>query len=724
MQRALDRLLASLACFVFCAVLGSVALSSPAYGANNPPVLDPIGNQSVQRGAEMTITITGSDPDADPLTITSTGTPAYAFFEDLGVGIAYLTLMPPANEPPSVIPMTMTISDGLASTSETFSIRIYPAGNPNPPSISTIGNQTVAEGQTGNATVSATDPDNQVLSLTSSLPAFASLTSTGSAPGSASARLDLAPGYCAAGSYAASVTVSDGDWTSTESFTINVTDVNRGPAWGAPGGYTMTVNEGSSANLSVAASDPDQQCGAAAPLLSLSAGASPSLTVTLTAQGGGSGLLHVAASYDAAGTHQLTLRASDAMNPSLTADVSVQVTVQAVNRAPVASAGGPYTGVMGVPVNMSGTGSSDPDGDGLSYAWAFGDGWTGSGPATSHAYASGGTYNVCVTVTDNGTPNLSDTKCTTATVQSVNRAPVAASSGPYTGFASVPVTMSSAGSMDPDGDLFSCAWAFGDGGTGSGATPSHAYAAAGTYQVSLTVTDTGTPSMSDTSHTTATVTTLRPTTFAARITCKNSIQLSTDGQYHVFKIEPAGGCFAPRDVNLATIVMKNGALQSSAATAFMSRDTDRNGVAEVQAYFTAAALRAGFAAAPYGKSNVTVALEGALTTGGKFRGEVSFQIKKDNDGGGQNVSVAPNPLNPQATLRFFMSQPGSARVRLYDSSGRVVRTLMDQSDAAAGYHNLTIDGRTSSGGKLASGVYFYRVETVAGLVRGQFVIMK
>lgn len=46
--------------------------------------------------------------------------------------------------------------------------------------------------------------------------------------------------------------------------------------------------------------------------------------------------------------------------------------------------------------------SSDSDGSIVTYAWTFGDGSTGSGQTTSHAYAAGGTYTVSLTVTDNG----------------------------------------------------------------------------------------------------------------------------------------------------------------------------------------------------------------------------------------------------------------------------------------------------------------------------------
>ncbi len=55
----------------------------------------------------------------------------------------------------------------------------------------------------------------------------------------------------------------------------------------------------------------------------------------------------------------------------------------------------------GLSCNYSGTGSSDPDGGIVSWAWNFGDGGTATGATTTHAYAAGGTYNVQLTVTDN-----------------------------------------------------------------------------------------------------------------------------------------------------------------------------------------------------------------------------------------------------------------------------------------------------------------------------------
>lgn len=67
------------------------------------------------------------------------------------------------------------------------------------------------------------------------------------------------------------------------------------------------------------------------------------------------------------------------------------------NTPPVASFTFSCSGLM---CNFDGSGSSDPDGNIVSYAWDFGDGVSGSGVNPSHTYAAG-TYTVSLTVTDN-----------------------------------------------------------------------------------------------------------------------------------------------------------------------------------------------------------------------------------------------------------------------------------------------------------------------------------
>lgn len=72
------------------------------------------------------------------------------------------------------------------------------------------------------------------------------------------------------------------------------------------------------------------------------------------------------------------------------------------NQAPVAAFSlSPASGTAPLPVSFDGSGSADPDGSIVDYAWDFGDGDTGSGQTTTHTYTTPGTYTPSLTVTDN-----------------------------------------------------------------------------------------------------------------------------------------------------------------------------------------------------------------------------------------------------------------------------------------------------------------------------------
>lgn len=71
------------------------------------------------------------------------------------------------------------------------------------------------------------------------------------------------------------------------------------------------------------------------------------------------------------------------------------------NRPPTAVAGAaPTSGGAPLFVQFSSTGSSDPDGDPLTYAWTFGDGQTSTAASPSHTYAATGAYTAQLTVSD------------------------------------------------------------------------------------------------------------------------------------------------------------------------------------------------------------------------------------------------------------------------------------------------------------------------------------
>lgn len=71
------------------------------------------------------------------------------------------------------------------------------------------------------------------------------------------------------------------------------------------------------------------------------------------------------------------------------------------NLAPVARfTASPASGEGPLTVTFDGRGSADPEGEALSYEWAFGDGETASGAQAGHIYASAGSFTATLTVRD------------------------------------------------------------------------------------------------------------------------------------------------------------------------------------------------------------------------------------------------------------------------------------------------------------------------------------
>ncbi len=88
--------------------------------------------------------------------------------------------------------------------------------------------------------------------------------------------------------------------------------------------------------------------------------------------------------------------------------------------------------------------------------------------------------------------------------------------------------------------------------------------------------------------------------------------------------------------------------------------------------------------------------------------------------------VAPNPMNPTGgTLYFWIPQPGHLRVTLHDMTGRLIRVLVDQGFAPAGNYRFPIYVKTGwTTFDLASGVYFYRIDSSSGVKAGRFTVVR
>lgn len=151
------------------------------------------------------------------------------------------------------------------------------------------------------------------------------------------------------------------------------------------------------------------------------------------------------------------------------------------NNKPVAEAGSPVTVAADHAVDLNGGSSRDPDGDPLTYHWAFEHVPDGSlvpnrespftsnhtdGPTTSFMPDAIGTYVVRLEVQDNH-GSRSDPDFVVITIEDPSTLPVANAGPDITTMVGQSVTMSGAGSYDPQGRPFTYSWSIIDKPTSS-----------------------------------------------------------------------------------------------------------------------------------------------------------------------------------------------------------------------------------------------------------------
>ncbi len=287
----------------------------------------------------------------------------------------------------------------------------------------------------------------------------------------------------------------------------------------------------------------------------------------------------------------------------------------------------------------------------------------------------------------------------------VNLPPLADIGGPYSGVLGVPVEMDATGSYDPEGALLTYSWDFGDGISGAGGTVSHLYVNTGTYHVSVIVSD---GFLSDQDETDVVITNdLLGYAFVTR--GDRELRLDSAKPWFCFGVEPMNGNFRTEDVQLGHFNLYWGTiLISSTGTTSAGEDRNHNGIPEVTTCFSKEYLRELFSSLSPGAHEVPVTLEGWHVAGNRILASMTLTVVTRQ---ASTLSVYPNPLNPAGVVTFTTSASGPVRVRIFDVSGRLVRTLMDSGRELAGTHSIPMEARDRGGTPLASGIYFVRVES-------------
>jgi hypothetical protein len=85
----------------------------------------------------------------------------------------------------------------------------------------------------------------------------------------------------------------------------------------------------------------------------------------------------------------------------------------------------------------------------------------------------------------------------------------------------------------------------------------------------------------------------------------------------------------------------------------------------------------------------------------------------------------PNPANPSAMIRYTIAQKGQVQLRIFDVSGRLVRTLVDKvQEPAETAYEAVWDGTNDQGQKVGSGVFFYQIDAPSFSSSKKLVILK
>lgn len=83
----------------------------------------------------------------------------------------------------------------------------------------------------------------------------------------------------------------------------------------------------------------------------------------------------------------------------------------------------------------------------------------------------------------------------------------------------------------------------------------------------------------------------------------------------------------------------------------------------------------------------------------------------------------PNPFNPLTRIEFSLDEEARVYLRVYDLSGKVVRTLV-QERMPAGRHAAMWNGEDEGGKTVASGIYICRLEASDKMATRKMVLLR
>ncbi len=75
------------------------------------------------------------------------------------------------------------------------------------------------------------------------------------------------------------------------------------------------------------------------------------------------------------------------------------------------------------------------------------------------------------------------------------------------------------------------------------------------------------------------------------------------------------------------------------------------------------------------------------------------------------VQNYPNPFNPSTTIKYALPKPAEVRLTIFNAFGQKIRMLVDNERKEPGTHAVEWDGRNDADVPVATGLYFYKLQT-------------
>ena len=483
--------------------------------SNQAPILNAIGNKSVNELANLAFTATASDPDAGSSLTFSLDAASINAGMSINPTTGAFSFTPTEEQGPGTFTTIITVADsGSPSLTDSETITITVGEVNVAPVLATIGNKTVNELTNLTFTATATDTDVPANGLTFTLDA-ASI--------AAGMTIDPATGVF---NWTPSAAQGPGSFTTT----ITVTD-NGNPALSDSENITITVNEVNVAPVLAIIGDKAVNELAA---LTFTASATDSnvLTFTLDATSIANGMTinpttgafsWTPTEAQGPGTFTTTITVTDNGNPALSDSETITITVGEVNAAPVLALIGDknVAELASLTFTASATDTDQPantrtfslDANSIAAGMTI-NAATGAFSWTPTEAQGPGSFTTTITVTDNGNPVLSDSETITITVSEVNIAPVLASIGgkSVNEGQTLTVNLSATDEDAPANTILLSATGlpafatFTDNGNGTGKIDfAPGFSNSGTFNITVTATDNGNPARTDSETFTLTV---------------------------------------------------------------------------------------------------------------------------------------------------------------------------------------------------------------------------